>query len=379
VEPAHSPTEIVRRERDQWLEGRREGARNSERELQRLGDSLEEARGRGRTLQQELDARQAELAEIDRARRAAELERDEFAGQVRKAQSEVMAKKVLEDEVNSLRSKARANDREVADLEIELDRKRRETALLRQRLADVGMDIPQDDPPYRPSASGEVTPEVAPELPPGLPPERPPERPPDAGPADERPIVNILTAGRDGARNPARAPPAGGPAGPSPVPPLPGRRVGAVRGSDVGEQPAPRRPGELPPPVLRRRSGFSRDPAQISRVRTRINELLRSNPAPNGSSYQVTRIDGVAADRIGGVIVLRYDAAGRRTDVVQARDLRITIDQGERRVEFDLTGAERLADNRRTPLGPDGSTLLVAQGDASSAWAASGLTMIRRR
>ncbi len=385
------PTEILQRERDIWKEARNEGARLSEKEIQRLTDSLEEAKERSRTLQQNLDTKVGELNDVDRRRRAAELERDEFAGQVRKAQGEVLAKKALEDEIHSLRDEKKNNDREVSDLEVRLERKRREAAWLRQRLADYGMDLPADDPPYIPPGQ-EPDPGLAAAM-----------RQAAAAKKDpgESKMLNLITAGQKKIAEQAAAeapdsrvpPPSTGPATtprmpalePQPIPPAPGG--GAARGGDVpgGVPPRPgppgqpaRKPGELPPPIMRRRNAYERDPKQVQIVRTRINQLLDRTSA-TGETWQVTRIDGVSQNGLDGVIMLRYDGSGRLIDGIEAKDLRISVDSETRKVEFVVHDGVRVAQNRRVPLPRNGARVVVAEGESSSAWASSGLTMVRKK
>jgi hypothetical protein len=382
VEPALGPAQIAQRFEDSWKSGRIEGARQSEREIERLTQALEEAKSRSSTLQTQLDERQAELNGVDRARRTAELERDEFAGQVRKALDEVTGKKALEDEIAALRMEQGTSTREVTDLQVALERKRQEAAWLRQRLADLGMGIPEDDPPYRapgsPEAAAAAKAEAA-----LVKPEAPP-------------LVNLLTAGRQKIeaqdRAAGRLPAADAPrrpAEPAPAPARPGPTgPAAVRGGDVPGAPAPfnppaaatpRKPGELPPPILRRRSGVARDPASLNRVREHINDLLGKTVSPRGERFLVTRVDGVAPDRVAGVVVLRYDAADRLIDHIEAKDMRITLDRERRRVEFDFAEGVRVARDQRVPLPREGAKFVIAEGDAAGAWANSGLRMLRRR
>lgn len=340
--PQVDPAVIARRERDSWKEGRREGAQQAEREVQRLEELLDDSQGRTRQLEVDLQAKLEALGEIDRGKRAAELERDQFASQVRKAQGEVLAKQALEEEVASLRAQLAAANREALDRQVDLDRQRRLSAHLRDRMADYGMDIPVDDPPYRGPPPGEDAPE-------GDDPAQPAAA---RGDGAARPR-NLLTAGRDGDAD-------GGP-------PLP-----SGRGTGAGVS-------ALPPPVLRRRTPLDTNAAEIQRVRTALNRLLDASAGPAGESWQVTRIDGVAQDRLGGVIVLHYDSAGRLLDSVEARDLRITVDKDERTVAFDLVDGVRVRRNERTPLPAQGTRIVVAKGDVSRLWAGSGLTMIKKR
>jgi hypothetical protein len=385
--PQVDPGVIAQRVQDSWKDGRREGSLQAEREIQRLQDLLDESKDRTNSLEQNLQAKLEALSELDRGRRAAELERDQFAGQVRKAQNEVLAKQALEDEVASLRQQIEAANRAALDMQVDLDRQKRVAAHLRDRMADYGMDLPEDDPPYRgpPPASPRAADSPAPETP-------APEAPAPAAPAPEAASPppsglprNLLDGGRDtpSVGDPTVAPPRA-PAAPRPAPEPAAETPAspwspATPAATPAAAPSPARRSGLPPPTMRPRSVLDRSPTEIRRVRTVLNQLLDASPGPNGESWRVTRIDGIAQDRLGGVIVLHYDASGRLLDAVEARDLRITVDSDERAVAFDFLQGVHVRRNSRTPLPAAGKRLVVAKGDASGMWAASGLTMIRKR
>ncbi len=188
VSPGMDPAELARRERDSWKEGRREGAQHSDREVQRLQEGLREAKDRSLKLQAELDQKLEQVAEVDRSRRIAEMERDEFAGQVRRAQNEVVAKKTLEDEVGSLRLELDAANKVASKAEHDLSLQRSKNAFLRERLADHGMGIPDDDPPWRPGVPAGTDPATGEPFSARLGPKK-------AETADEREI-RLLIAGR---------------------------------------------------------------------------------------------------------------------------------------------------------------------------------------
>lgn len=312
------PLALAARERDAWKEGRNEGAAQSERELRRLEQRAEEAEARREEAQRLLDARQAELDEVARARRAAEQEREELAARVRHAQQEVLAHQALEDEVNALAGRLAVTDQELRHAMAELAKKRSENEMLRKKAVDYGLDLAPD-----PDASR------APRTAPGQDP-RPPAAP--AEPAE--------------------------PAGPAAAP---------------GAREA------LPPPLLKRDGPLLRDEQLTDRVRERLNQLLRVSGPPGGESWHVTRLDGVAKDRLADVIALRYDAQGRLLDHIEAREVRIAYDRAARRVEFHFLGGDRVSQSARQPLPAEGLRVPMATGEAARLWAGSGLTMVEVR
>ena len=88
--------EHAERERDSWKEGRREGAAHADAEIRRLQEGLDESKARARKLEGDLDSKGEEISALDRSKRTAELERDELVNKVRKAQTDVMARKALD-------------------------------------------------------------------------------------------------------------------------------------------------------------------------------------------------------------------------------------------------------------------------------------------
>ena len=164
----------------------------------------------------------------------------------------------------------------------------------------------------------------------------------------------------------ARTPAAGLPAGPSPAPAQP---APAAYGGDG--------PGALPPPVLRKRGTLQREPANVGRVQTHLNALLDTTSGRAG--WQISRIRGVAPDRLGGVVLMRYDDAGRPVERYEVSDMRITLDRTRKTVSFDLRDGVRVARNRSTALPTSGARIVVAAGGEVDRWSASSLALINRR
>ena len=370
--------EIVQRERDAWKEGRNEGSRHADNELKRLNDALDEAKSRARTLQAEIDTRAQKLADIDQARRTAELERDEFAGQVRKAQSEMMAKKALEDEIAALKVQLDAANRSASTAEHERNLQRSQNAWLRERMADYGMGFDESDPPWRPGRDAGATPD-------GMPPIGPKE-----GDPCYSKLTNVEIAKRKlDAMNP-NAPSAttgsASDAGTSPQ----GMPQGAPRTGPDGGATAPARgprraayggdaPGMPPPAILRNRGGVDANQTSVERVRQHLNGLLRSGDAAAGAGWRITSLKEVAADRLGGVVMVRYDAGGRMVETVEAREVRIDHDRGRKRVEFAFRDGDRMISGQRLALPSIGSRVVVAEGPQADTWTGSSLRVIQKR
>ena len=393
ADPELAPAEVARRERAAWKEGREEGASQAEREIERLQAAIGENQRRSAQLQGDLDAKLQQLAEIDQRKRAAEMERDDFASQVRKAQSEMMAKQVLEEEVGSLKLQLDALRRTTADADHALDLERRKNSYLRERAADAAMGISPDDPPWRPGnaattpeetvppkdfvaigrerlrALGLETDADAPGPAPGNSSVPPPAYDVGDGPVRaDRPVVS--TVPMPAARVPtipiptAVAPPAG--------------RQGAAYGADG--------PGALPPPSILRRGetpasvpAVAAPAAPAESVRTRINDLLRSSDTRDGGGWRVARVGGITADGLQGVLLVRYAAGGRVAESVEARSLRIDHDAARREVEFTLSEGMRFAGGQSMPLPAVGSRVVVAKDAQSELWSQAALPVIRTR
>lgn len=372
-DPELSAAEVVRRERDAWREGRNEGSQHADNELKRLADALDEAKSRARTLQGEIDARNRRIAELDQGKRAAEVERDDFAGQVRKAQSEMMAKKVLEEEVGALKLQLDAANRIASKSEHELDLVRRKNAWLRERMADYGMGFGADDPPWRPGQPAGTTPD-------GMQP---------VGPRADDPnyskLTNVELAKRKLERMGGTPPATSGsasdpgaaeaPAGPAAAPRTPAVAPATPRGAAYGGDSR----GMPPPAVLRKRGGVDANASSVERVRQHLNGLLRGSDAAGGAGWRITSLKQVDADRLGGVVMVRYGAGGRMVESVEAREVRIAHDRRRKQVEFAFQGGERMISGQRMQLPQVGSRVVVAEGQGAEAWDGSSLRVIQKR
>ncbi|MDA1195853.1 MAG: hypothetical protein O2894_11795 [Planctomycetota bacterium] len=384
-DPELAPAEVARRERDAFRQGRDAGGGHADNELRRLTDALEEARHRAGTLQSDIDAKAARISELDQSARMATAERDEFASQVRKAQSEMMAKQVLEDEVAELRLQLDAANRVTATAEHELGIQRSKNAWLRERVADYGMGFAEDDPPWRPGLPAGATP-------PGM-----AEMVSKDDPSTYSALTNMELAKRTREALGGTAP-SGLPAGSLPTGSLPTGSLPTGSASDRGPgiEPAPvgpripvARPGGaayggdgpgMPPPVVLRERG-AEEPSATSteRVRHHLNELLQGADASGGAGWRITSIKGVSPDRLSGVVMVRYLAGGRIAESVEAREVGITLTSAQREVEFAFRDGERLVGGQRMRLPAVGSRVTVVQGGDVSAWNASPLRIIQKR
>ncbi len=416
------PAEIARRERDSWKEGRREGAQHADREIERLQEDLEEAKERRQQIQAELDTKVELLGGLERGKRVAEIERDEFAGQVRKAQNEIVARKELEDAIGRMKLKLDAANKIAAQAEHDLQLQRSRNAYLRERMADYGVGFAEDDPPWRPGVPAGTDPAT------GKPLVNLAGREPlDPTTSD---LLNLKRKGRKSneallAEYKARAgltTPASGSASDSSVPPpaltsgdaaprapttpirqpvrqpamqptrqpvsqpvtqpvrqpvrqpatQPVRPRGAAYGGDA--------PGAAPPPSLRRTGPrLDREPKSVDRVRSHLNGLLRKPTGGGGAGWSVTRIGGVSADRLGGVIMQRYDATGRMVESIEAKDVRIAVDRERKHVQFVFRDGLRYDRGVRSPLPPRGMPVIMAQGTQTQAWSGSPLRLIQKK
>ena len=368
-----SSAEIVRRERDAWREGRNEGSRHADNEVKRLGDALDEAKTRERTLQTQMDARNQEIADLDRGKRAAEIERDEFAGQVRKAQSELMARQVLSEEISALKVELEGANRAAAKAEHEADLQRRKNAYLRERMADYGMGFSEDDPPYRPDG--------APTAPDGMAPIVP----------KKSKLTNLDRLQEEMARRgmtPSATTGSASDAGTGPIDPTASSVPPPAQAADERTPAAakPRRaayggdgPGMPPPAVLRGRRDIDANETSVERVRQHLNGLLRGSDAAGGAGWRITSLKQVAPDRLGGVVMVRYDAGGRMVETVEASEVRIAHDRTRKQVEFAFRSGERQVSGQRMQLPSVGSRVVVAEGQGADAWDGSSLRVIEKR
>ena len=153
-----------------------------------------------------------------------------------------------------------------------------------------------------------------------------------------------------------------------PAPPSTTPRAGAYGGDS---------PNTLPPPVLRKRGSLQRERGDVSRVQSHLNELLDTTSGREG--WQLSRVNGVATDRLGDVILMRYDETGRPIERFEARDMRINLDRTRKTVTFDLRDGVRVSGNQSLRLPPSGTRIVVAAGSDVNRWSSSSLTLINRR
>ncbi len=383
TDPELAPAEVVRRERAAFNDGRQAGGEHAENEVRRLQESVEEAKARSRVLQTEIDSRVSRISELDQAKRTAELERDDFASQVRRAQSEMMAKRVLEEEVGSLKLQLEAANRAALDAEHERDLQRRKNAFLRERMADYGMGFREDDPPWRPDRAAGAPPDgMAPVGPTrekakdsnlllakakldAMGGKAPGRRDPSGSASDDRPGEAPID------REASSVPPANYGASAKPATAKPAAPRGAAYGGD--------RPGALPPPILRGRSGVDANTTSVERVRAHLNGLLRGADGAGGAGWRIQSIKEVTSDRLGGVVMVRTDAGGRMVESVEATQVGIALDRSRRQVEFAFLDGVRLVSGQRLRLPQAGSRVVVAEGTQSQAWNTSSLRVIQKR
>lgn len=151
-----------------------------------------------------------------------------------------------------------------------------------------------------------------------------------------------------------------------------------VDGRPVPEA-SPREAADEPPPVVPGRRA-ERDPVLLDKIRGRLNQMLDQSARNRKDLWQVTRIDGVRADGLDGVIALRYDrASGRLIEQVEARDLDLWVDRNARSVEFEFRGGRRATGAGSTPFAGDTLRLTVASGEMVRLWSQSGMTFLRFR
>jgi hypothetical protein len=395
---ALGPAAMLQRERDAWKEGRKDGATHADQELARLQKALDDAHGRVDTLQGQLDTRREKLAEMDRARRRAEVERDEFASQVRKAQSQVAAQHALEEEIVRLKLQMDGARRAAAQAEQDLDLERRKTNWLRQRMADSDMGIGGDDPPWRP---GQPAGSQAP--PPGA---EPPARPHHESYKELAEKARRMLAKQRGEKVPEAGSTAGPETGPTPAPakPTPAKPALAKPAASPASPKPPRRPasgpqgvpsaaapgrsgaafgGEPdapPPPEIRRRvAAATADAARADAARRQVNALLQAGRAHGGEDWRLERAGGIDARGLQDVVLVRYGALGRPVERVQARRLGVVHDRARGEVALWLRDGTRFAAGQRLRLPAAGSGVVVAQDAQAAAWTRAGLGFVQER
>jgi hypothetical protein len=299
-----------------YQRGREEAAREKESEAFRLRQLLEESDRREQEARAKLDAERETVDGMKRNLQELEAERDGIARQAAVAQSEAIRARAVEGEMRDLSTKLAVVEPQLLRLEAELQAQRSENLRLKKRLASFESNLPPEDEP-RPSAN-----------PPAPPPA--PAKPSESKPGE-----------------------------PSPPPPGP--------------------PAATEPTVPAARDPLVRDPRLIAQVRSRLNNMLDVSGRGRPSYLQVTRIDGLAEDRLAGVIALQYDAQGRLMESIEAKRLEIWIDRTRREVHFEFREGDRKVGPNTRPFEGGRHELIVADGDLVKIWGQSGLVMVKSR
>lgn len=361
-------TEIAREVRTSFLAGHQEGQAARERELTHLHAEADAARQRSQEVSLLLDAKLDELAMAQRAVRSLELEKDDYAERVARGQQAAVAKELLAQEVERLERERLAHDAVVARLEGEITRLRGTTTDLRQRIADQGLGLPR-------AAGDELVP-LGPT--PGVPNLLVNE--PAPSPASPT-VEEAIELPED-------------PWTPSPdATPLPG----AV--PPEAEVPARRREEAMPPPLVRRRdeappaglapsnvvasdppTAPARDPLRLQRVQGLLNGLLDAARAPGRGSFTVTGIEGIRAQGLEGLALVRYDPQDRPDDLFRAATAEIVLDRAAGQVALILRDGTRRTTTGRMPLPAPGLKIVVARSpDLVEAWSRAGLDFVIER
>jgi hypothetical protein len=163
-----------------FREGKAEGGDVAELALSRLQDQLQQMEERERALRLKLDAETGGRGEREAEIRGLEVERDGLAAQIRAAQSEVLARRAVEEELRAVNGQLAVMEPRMLDLEASLRAEKSENARLRERLGAIGLGRP--DPGAADEAEGPAEPDAAgsdvEERPPPLVPSRRVERDP---------------------------------------------------------------------------------------------------------------------------------------------------------------------------------------------------------
>ncbi len=360
--------------------GRDEAAEGARHEAQRLQSQVKDGEERVRTLQERLDAEREEGAQHQRELSAKESELDALRRQAAAAQNEALKMMSLENEIKLLSADAALVDPRIRGLERELEEQRRDNTQLRKRIAssEMGYAEAPDPPPSSappPGASRPSAPTAVPL----------PERTASGGPVvrvtrpldpAEPPTVSYEGGAEPG---PTTVPPAWSPP-PSPAtafaPPPP---LGAASGGDGPPAPASL-PGQRPMAAeARSEPPSSRDPALVEQVRTTFNTLLEGARARRPDYWTFARVDGVAHDRLRGVVAQRHDSTGRVLETVEAREALVWVDQAAKRVTLELVEGVRTIEGQRGDFREGRMEAVVADGEAVALFTQSGLRQVRTR
>jgi hypothetical protein len=141
---------------------------------------------------------------------------------------------------------------------------------------------------------------------------------------------------------------------------------------EAAPPPPPPPPGTAPPDD----PSVNRDRRTVDRLRTRMNDLLKSGAATRPDYLQLLAAAGVAQNRVVDVRVGRYNPAGRLLTTIVARDLRVTVDHLRRVVELQFVEGHLERGDAKTPFAGGTYSTVVAEGDQVSAWTSSGFTFL---
>lgn len=193
----------------------------------------------------------------------------------------------------------------------------------------------------------------------------------------------LAEAARAAKPRPEATSPAAAPAVPSPPPPVPWKSppaqdvppVAPAAPPDVpsagtsADPPAPPRPAaELPPAA----PPASRDPADLARIRTKLNRLLEG--VTGAARYEVESLAGASGSELLDVRIVGRDDGGRTLRTVSARRAEITVGaEGGVRMRF-VDG--RIEVGERSVPFFDGAYTIALEGTAEP-WRKSGLTCVR--
>ena len=155
-----------------FREGKAEGGDEAELALSRLQDQLQQMEERERALRLRLDAETGGRGELEAEIRGLEVERDGLAAQIRAAQSEVLARRAVEEELRAVNGQLAVIEPRMLDLEASLRAEKSENARLRERLGAIGLGRPDPgaaDEPGSPADPDAAEPEAAVQPPPLVP------------------------------------------------------------------------------------------------------------------------------------------------------------------------------------------------------------------
>jgi hypothetical protein len=353
--------------------GREEATESARLESERLSRQLRDNEGRVANLQERLDEEREGAAQRQRELSAKEAEVEGLRRQAAAAQGEALKVVSLENEIKLLNQEAALVEPRLRGMERELDDQRRDNTELRKRLAAHGLgyaEAPREPLPPNPAAPAPAGPAPVGQTPPG--PSMLPRNlvgpaataPAPAGPTPTGPAPVV-----GGPPSEPASPLPPGPPNPSLVPPP--APPGAATGRDRPATP-PAAPTEPELPV-------QRDPQVVDQVRTTLNTLLEGARARRPDAWTVLRVDGVAHDRLRGVVMQRLDTSGLVLETVEAREAFFWVDGAARRVSLELVGGVRTLGGQRGSFQEGRMEAVIAEGEAATLFARSGLKVVRSR